>query len=434
MGRPNVGKSSLFNRLNNERVAITHHVSGSTRDINKRRVTLGSCCVVLVDTGGLDLSQNSDLLSVAVSEKSCSVLKECDVIIYMLDGQQPLDQSDVKMYRELCKKRPTLLVLNKVDNPALELQAMTEFAVFGDNYICVCVSHNRGISELIELVERKVLQLQRRGLLHVFKPQNDGVRINVGIIGRPNVGKSSLLNALVGRQRSLVSDVAGTTMDPVDEVIEHSGFVLNFIDTAGIRRRGKIQGVEKYALQRTRDLISRCDIAIVVLDSSCEFSDLDEKICGEAAQHHLGMIIVLHKWDIRLHEFQEYEIKFKKRFKFMKHVPLMVVSSHMQKNIVSLKDKILQVYENFSFRIPTSKLNDVISEFVMQHPLPSDRGKLLKIYYATQVSACPPHIILRMNRPDALHFSYKRYLINNIRQRFNLFGTGIIIEAKSKQV
>lgn len=236
--------------------------------------------------------------------------------------------------------------------------------------------------------------------------------INIGIIGRVNVGKSSLLNALLKEERSVVSNVAGTTIDPVDEIGEINGIKVNFVDTAGIRRRGKIEGLEKFALNRTRTILERTDIAILVLDASVPFVELDEKIAGLIDEFKLGVIVVFNKWDIAHKDFKGIMEDFKLRFKFLEYAPILTISAKNGRHIQKLEEEILRVYANFSFRIPTAKLNAVIKEATMRHPLPSDHGKIVKIYYATQFESKPPQIALIMNRPNSLHFSYKRYLVN----------------------
>ena len=247
-----------------------------------------------------------------------------------------------------------------------------------------------------------------------------------------NVGKSSLLNALLGEERSVVSDVAGTTVDPVDEQKTIKGNVINFVDTAGIRRRGKIEGLEKFALQRTRALLEKTDIALLVLDVSKSFVELDEKIAGLIDEYRLGVIVVLNKWDIAHKDFKEILADFKMRFRFLEYAPILTISAKNGRHIQRLEEEILRVYQNFSMRIPTSKLNAIIKEATTRHPLPSDHGKIVKIYYAVQFETCPPQIALIMNRPKSLHFSYKRYLVNILREHFDFAGVRILLSARDK--
>ena len=602
MGRPNVGKSSLFNRLNQKNIAITSHISGSTRDINKRDLRLNNFDITLIDTGGLEVlahrlkefyKQNKathsqtiapstkDIHGINRSNKrgqaiiatqlkehiafhSYKVVATSDIILYMVDGSNIVADEDIRIFRELSKQKPLLLVLNKVDNDKIAIQA-NDFMAFGVPYITISVAHNRGITKLLssienmiqELIDSKKIKAQKTlktlDFLDYFddtesiltfedeglesspnerdtesKAQNDNVTsnltlknaktqatqnldsnpchversetssieslkdislntqcdnnsdsiplkadmesksqnnefldsinetsqdieslstisnqidttqntdntISIGIIGRPNVGKSSLLNALTNTNRSLVSDIAGTTIDPVDEHIMYNGYKLTFVDTAGIRRRSKIEGIEKYALDRTQKMLQECDIALLVLDCSTEFVELDEKISSIASSNGLGVIVVFHKWDIRSKEFDSRLEVYKRKFKFLEYAPIITASSTTHRHIKELKQKIIEVYQHFSLRIPTAKLNTCIQNALKKHPIPSDHGKIVRIYYATQFDSKPPKIALIMNRPNALHFSYKRYLINTLRQHFGFLGTPIIIEARSKK-
>ena len=587
MGRPNVGKSSLFNRLNQKNIAITSHISGSTRDINKRDLRLNNFDITLIDTGGLEVlahrlkefyKQNKaaqsqtiapstkDIHGINRSNKreqaiiatqlkehiafhSYKVVATSDIILYMVDGSSIVADEDIRIFRELSKQKPLLLVLNKVDNDKIAIQA-NDFMAFGVPYITISVAHNRGITKLLssienmiqELIDSKKIKAQKtlktldfldyfddtESILtfedeeldsnptlksrtnsktqatqnldsnpcHVERSETSSIEslkdislntqcdnnsdsiplkadmetksqnnefldsinetsqdieslvtisnqidttqntdntISIGIIGRPNVGKSSLLNALTNTNRSLVSDIAGTTIDPVDEHIMYNGYNLTFVDTAGIRRRSKIEGIEKYALDRTQKMLQECDIALLVLDCSTEFVELDEKISSIASSNGLGVIVVFHKWDIRSKEFDSRLEVYKRKFKFLEYAPIITASSTTHRHIKELKQKIIEVYQHFSLRIPTAKLNTCIQNALKKHPIPSDHGKIVRIYYATQFDSKPPKIALIMNRPNALHFSYKRYLINTLRQHFGFLGTPIIIEARSKK-
>ncbi|WP_432764590.1 ribosome biogenesis GTPase Der [Helicobacter bilis] len=587
MGRPNVGKSSLFNRLNQKNIAITSHISGSTRDINKKDLRLNNFDITLIDTGGLEVlahrlkefyKQNKatqsqtiapstkDIHGINRSNKreqaiiatqlkehiafhSYKVVATSDIILYMVDGSNIVADEDIRIFRELSKQKPLLLVLNKVDNDKIAMQA-NDFMAFGVPYITISVAHNRGITKLLssienmiqELIDSKKIKAQKtlktldfldyfddtESILtfedeeldsnptlksrtnsktqaiqnldsnpcHVERSETSSIEsskdislntqcdnnsdsiplkadmesksqnnefldsinetsqdieslstisnqidttqntdntISIGIIGRPNVGKSSLLNALTNTNRSLVSDIAGTTIDPVDEHIMYNGYNLTFVDTAGIRRRSKIEGIEKYALDRTQKMLQECDIALLVLDCSTEFVELDEKISSIASSNGLGVIVVFHKWDIRSKEFDSRLEVYKRKFKFLEYAPIITASSTTHRHIKELKQKIIEVYQHFSLRIPTAKLNTCIQNALKKHPIPSDHGKIVRIYYATQFDSKPPKIALIMNRPNALHFSYKRYLINTLRQHFGFLGTPIIIEARSKK-
>ncbi len=443
LGQPNVGKSSLFNRLARERIAITSDFAGTTRDINKRKIALNGHEVELLDTGGM---AKDALLSKEIKALNLKAAQMSDLILYVVDGKSIPSDEDLKLFREIFKINPNcFLVINKIDNDK-EKERAYAFSSFGmPKSFNISVSHNRGISALIDAVLNalNLNQIIEQDLdadilesLENNAPEEETKEeeiIQVGIIGRVNVGKSSLLNALTKKERSLVSSVAGTTIDPIDETILIGDQKICFVDTAGIRHRGKILGIEKYALERTQKALEKSHIALLVLDVSAPFVELDEKISSLADKHSLGIILILNKWDIRYAPYEEIMAALKRKFRFLEYAPVITTSCLKARHIDEIKRKIIEVYECFSRRIPTSLLNSVINQATQKHPLPSDGGKLVKVYYATQFATKPPQISLIMNRPKALHFSYKRYLINTLRKEFNFSGTPLILNAKDKK-
>ncbi|WP_231182337.1 ribosome biogenesis GTPase Der [Helicobacter pylori] len=443
LGQPNVGKSSLFNRLARERIAITSDFAGTTRDINKRKIALNGHEVELLDTGGM---AKDALLSKEIKALNLKAAQMSDLILYVVDGKSIPSDEDLKLFREVFKINPNcFLVINKIDNDK-EKERAYAFSSFGmPKSFNISVSHNRGISALIDAILNalNLNQIIEQDLdadilesLENNAPKEETKEeeiIQVGIIGRVNVGKSSLLNALTKKERSLVSSVAGTTIDPIDETILIGDQKICFVDTAGIRHRGKILGIEKYALERTQKALEKSHIALLVLDVSAPFVELDEKISSLADKHSLGIILILNKWDIRYAHYEEIMATLKRKFRFLEYAPVITTSCLKTRHIDEIKHKIIEVYECFSKRIPTSLLNSVINQATQKHPLPSDGGKLVKVYYATQFATKPPQISLIMNRPKALHFSYKRYLINTLRKEFNFLGTPLILNAKDKK-
>ncbi|EAB5225157.1 ribosome biogenesis GTPase Der [Campylobacter jejuni] len=446
IGKPNVGKSSLFNRMARQRIAITSDISGTTRDTNKTQIHIHSKKAMLIDSGGLD---ESDELFKNVKKNTLKVAKESDIILYLVDGKLVPDDEDRQFFYSLKKLgKPIALVINKVDNKKDEERAW-EFANFGVKEIFnLSVTHNVGLDELYEWLEKFLheeflipdeeenledfLEYYEEGKEFQFK-EVDQNHIRVGIVGRVNVGKSSLLNALVKQERSVVSSIAGTTIDPVNESVVHKDKVIEFVDTAGIRKRGKIQGLERFALNRTEKILSHSQIALLVLDAHEGFNELDERIAGLVAKHYLGVIIVLNKWDKSEMDFDKTVKELRlDRFKFLAYAPVISVSALSGKRVHVLLDKILQIFENFTQKIQTSKLNTLIENATRAHPLPHDYGKLVKIYYAVQYDLAPPKIALIMNRPKALHFSYKRYLQNQIRKEFNFEGVPLVIASRKK--
>lgn len=463
IGQPNVGKSSLFNRLSNKRIAIVSEVSGTTRDIRKHEIEILDRVGLLLDTGGID--DTNDAIFSNVKRKAIETAKDADIILFMVDGKNIPDDKDKELFYELQRlKKDLALVVNKIDNDK-ELERLWEFFEFGigdENLFGISVSHNRGTKALFEWIYDKLpvnletVALQEAELLRKQKEENfefddfdeedfsseeiepievneiDTNRINVAIIGRVNVGKSSILNAILGVERSVVSPIAGTTIDPVDESFTYKEKDITFVDTAGLRRRGSIEGIEKYALIRTKEMLEKANMALVVLDASKELTDLDEKIAGLVDEYGLGTIIVLNKWDENMDTFQKVEEEIRRRFRFLSYAPLIAVSAKTGRSIERLKDKIIEIFENYTQRIPTSQLNKVIEEAVIKHALPSPNGAYLRIYYATQFSSNPPKIALVMNKPNLLHFTYKRYLVNFLRDRFNFEGTPIHVIARGK--
>ncbi|HEC1877137.1 TPA: ribosome biogenesis GTPase Der [Campylobacter jejuni] len=446
IGKPNVGKSSLFNRMARQRIAITSDISGTTRDTNKTEIHINSKKAMLIDSGGLD---ESDELFKNVKKNTLKVAKESDIILYLVDGKLAPDDEDRQFFYSLKKLgKPIALVINKVDNKKDEERAW-EFANFGVKEIFnLSVTHNVGLDELYEWLEKFLheeflipdeeenledfLEHYEEGKEFQFK-EVDQNHIRVGIVGRVNVGKSSLLNALVKQERSVVSSIAGTTIDPVNESIVYKDKVIEFVDTAGIRKRGKIQGLERFALNRTEKILSHSQIALLVLDAHEGFNELDERIAGLVAKHYLGVIIILNKWDKSEMDFDKTVKELRlDRFKFLAYAPVISVSALSGKRVHVLLDKILQIFENFTQKIQTSKLNTLIENATRAHPLPHDYGKLVKIYYAVQYDLAPPKIALIMNRPKALHFSYKRYLQNQIRKEFNFEGVPLVIASRKK--
>ncbi|WP_459817071.1 ribosome biogenesis GTPase Der [Campylobacter concisus] len=447
VGKPNVGKSSLFNRLARRRIAITSDVSGTTRDTNKAKIEVEGKECILIDSGGLD---DSSELFKNVKAKTLTEAKNSDVILYMVDGKMMPDDEDRAIFYELSKLNlPIALVINKIDSKKDE-QREWEFVSFGaKNSFGISVSHNTGVDELsIWLAKHLEAKVQIKAdtsddfddFLENYNDDGElsdeidyeSKNIRVGIIGRVNVGKSSLLNALVKESRAVVSDVAGTTIDPVNEIYEHDGRVFEFVDTAGIRKRGKIEGIERYALNRTEKILEETDVALLVLDSSEPLTELDERIAGIASKFELGVIIVLNKWDKSSEEFDELCKEIKDRFKFLSYAPIISVSALGGKRVHKIYPLIVEIYKNYTQKIQTSKLNEVIGEATKAHPLPRDKGRVVKIYYAVQFKTAPIMIALIMNRPKCLHFSYKRYLTNKLRESFNLTGVPIVLIPKKR--
>jgi len=464
IGRPNVGKSSFFNRLLKQRDAITSETAGTTRDIKRRVATVLDRQVEVLDTGGLD--EGSELFD-KVREKSIQAANEADIILFMVDGKSLPEEEDKKLFRELESMGKSMaLVVNKIDNDKMK-EKVWEYYEFGTrNIFGISVAHNRSINPLLEWIARQLPYVPSADEVVEPEPdlmdgfdaflehyedeedeiesiydENDTIResdenpdhINVAIIGRVNVGKSSLLNALLGEERSVVSSVAGTTIDPIDETIVRGDKTITFVDTAGIRKRGKIEGIEKYALYRTKEQLDRANLALLVLDASEPFRELDEKIAGLVDQNRLACLIVLNKWDkAPKEEYDKIVQQVRDRFKFLHYAPVITVSAMTKQRIHKVFEMIEKINENYSQRITTSKLNEALEFAMRKHPIPSMNGQMIRIYYATQYAIRPPQIALIMNKPKGLHFTYRRYLANQLREAFDFDGTPLLFKAKKR--
>ncbi|QOP45045.1 ribosome biogenesis GTPase Der [Sulfurimonas paralvinellae] len=484
IGRPNVGKSSLFNRLVKKRDAITSDLAGTTRDVKRKTAIIRDKEAQLLDTGGLD--KGCELFD-KIKEMSLKAAYKADIILYMVDGKGLPEEEDKKLFYELqAMGKDIALVVNKIDNDKMK-EKLWEFYEFGTDAIFgISVSHNRNTVELIDWLYEKIpdediIKEDEESAVEIVEEEDDEIsdeeffnqygdeeddgfiywdededdveddsifgqndrikefdendinHIKIAIIGRTNVGKSSLLNALLKEDRSVVSSVAGTTIDPIDETIVYKDKQLTFVDTAGLRRRGKIVGIEKYALMRTKEMLENANMALVVLDASEPFLDLDEKIAGLVDQNRLSCVIVLNKWDIAKKEDHDKIIKeVRDRFKFLAYAPIITLSAKSGQRVDKLHDIILEINENYSQRIPTSKLNDVIDRALRRHTLPSMHGQVIRIYYATQYETRPPKIAIIMNKPKGLHFTYRRYLTNKLREAFDFTGTPLLFKAKKR--
>ena len=485
IGRPNVGKSSLFNRLVKKRDAITADIAGTTRDVKRRTTVIMNKEVQLLDTGGLD--KGCELFD-KIKEMSLKAAYKADIILYMVDGKGIPEDEDKKLFYELQSMgKDMALVVNKIDNDKMK-EKLWDYYEFGTDAIFgISVAHNRNTVELLDWIGSKIpdsdivkeeeediqiiepeeendedffANIQNRdeeddGYTYWDEDEMDGVviddtifgnndrikefdeedinHIKIAIIGRTNVGKSSLLNALLGEERSVVSSVAGTTIDPIDETVQYKDKQITFVDTAGLRRRGKILGIEKYALMRTTEMLENSNMALIVLDASEPFMDLDEKIAGLVDSNRLASVIVLNKWDISKREDHDKIIKeVRERFKFLAYAPIITLSAKSHLRVDKLHDMILEINENYSQRIPTSKINEVIEKALRRHTLPSVSGQVIRIYYGTQYETRPPKIAIVMNKPSGLHFTYRRYLTNKMREAFNFTGTPLLFKAKKR--
>ena len=452
VGRPNVGKSSLFNRLARQRDAITSDISGTTRDVKRRIVTISqNRDFEVLDTGGIDYS--SALFS-KVAVFSLRAAKEADIIIYMVDGKTLPAEEDRELFYKLQEmNKPLALVVNKIDNDKEE-ERYWEFLEFGaEATFPMSVSHNRYFNDFYAWMEKHVpapaeketsLELKEDSNtldpfdeivrdINMHKEEEIDNKVRVAIIGRVNTGKSSLLNSLLGEERSVVSDVAGTTIDPIDESIEYDDHEITFIDTAGIRKRSKIVGIEKYALTRTTEMLQKANLVLLILDSTQQVSELDERVAGLIEEHKLACLIVLNKWDIKEDRtYEEVVDDIRDELKFLHYAPFITISAKTGLRVNKILEQIVAIYGRYKYRISTSDLNDTLRAAIRRHHVPSHNGAVVNIKFATQYETKPPKVALITNRPEFLHFSYIRYLANFFREKFDFEGVPLDIVARKR--
>ena len=433
VGRPNVGKSTLFNVLAGEMISIVKDTPGVTRDRIYADVSWLDRDFTLIDTGGIE-PDSSDIILSQMREQAQIAIDTADVIIFITDVRQGLVDADSKVADMLRRaKKPVILAVNKVDNFDKFMPDVYEFYNLGiGDPNPVSASSRLGIGDLLDAV---VAYFPEKD-----KEEEEDERPRVAIVGKPNVGKSSIINKLLGENRVIVSDIAGTTRDAIDTEIVHNGKEYVFIDTAGLRRKSKIkEELERYSIIRTVTAVERADVVLMVIDAVEGVTEQDAKIAGIAHERGKGIIIVVKKWDaIEKNDrtMREYEGKIRNVLSYMPYAEIMYISAKTGQRIQKLFDMIDMVIENQSLRIATGVLNEIMTEAVAMQQPPSDKGKRLKLYYITQVSVKPPTFVIFVNDKELMHFSYTRYLENKIREAFGFRGTSLkffIRERKEKE-
>ena len=424
VGRPNVGKSTLFNKIVGKKISIIEDTPGVTRDRIYSEVNYGRYKFNLIDTGGIDVSDGDFNNEIKVQVEIA--IDESDVIIFLVDGIEGLNQNDY-VVRDMLRRsgKKIIVAINKTDNK-LSMDHKYDFYELGfDNYVEISGEHSRGVSELLDLVVSD---------FNEYAEEDTDPRVKFSIIGRPNVGKSSLVNALLGEERVIVSNVAGTTRDSTDSILTYHNEEYVVIDTAGIRKRGKIyENIEKYSLLRSMKAIERSDICILVIDSASGITTLDKNIVGMALDAGKGLIIVVNKWDIKNElSMSEYEKLIRAEFQFLSFVPVVFVSAKEKKRIHLIMEEVVKVADSIKKEVKTSVLNDIINDAYILNPPPSYKGKRLKIYFVNQEGVKPPKFTFHVNNKGLVHFSYYRYLENKIRESFDFYGTPIILKFKNR--
>ena len=419
VGRANVGKSTLFNRLAGESLAVVEDLPGTTRDRVFADISRDGIEITLVDTGGLDLRPVSSLTA-KVKEQAEAAIAEADIIIFMVDVRDGVIAADCEIADQLrlCQK-PVVLVVNKVDSIKLESQMGDFYRLGVSEPLAVSAQHNRGIYELWQALANL--------LPPVFKSTSDSDGPKLAIVGRPNAGKSMLLNAIVGQERAIVDEVPGTTRDAVDTVFSFKGQELMLIDTAGIRRRGRVcTGVEYYSLIRALRAINRCDVALLVTDATEFITAQDVHIAGYIKQSGKGMVLVVNKWDLvsdRPKEIYLHEVQ--RRLKFMSHAPVLFVSAKYKRGMDDIIPRALDVWQEGQKKLSDSVVDSFIKQAVASHTRPRKGLRQLEVYRAFQAGTRPPSFTLVVNDPELIHFSYQRYLENKLRQTFGFSGMSV---------
>jgi GTPase len=427
VGRPNVGKSTIFNRIAGERISIVEDTPGVTRDrIYSRGEWLGHE-FSMIDTGGIEVGNQPFVKQITAQAEIA--MEEADVIVFMVNGKEGITSADENIAKILYRtNKPIVLAVNKVDNFESRADIYDFYSLgFGDPYP-ISGAHGLGLGDMLDAVIKNFSEVT---------DDEDDDNIHFSLIGRPNVGKSSLVNAILGENRVIVSNVAGTTRDAINTEFVQDGQGYTMVDTAGLRKRGKVyENTEKYSVLRAMKAIDNSDVALIVLNAEEGIREQDKRIAGYAHEGGKGIIIIVNKWDTLKKTSktqQEFEAGIRSQFQYLSYAPILFVSALTKQRLNRIPSLIKRVHENHSKRISSSMLNDVIMDAIAMTPTPSINGKKLRIYYATQVKTAPPTIIIFVNDEELMHFSYSRYIENQIREYFDFSGTPIKLISRRRK-
>jgi len=429
VGRQNVGKSTLLNRLAGKRISIVADMPGTTRDRVFADINWQDTGFTLVDTGGLEV-QPSSAISLGVKEQVDVAITEADVIIFLVDSDAGIVPADLEIAGMLRRSdKPMILAANKSDNPKRESQAVEFYEMGLGEPLAISAYHGRGTAGLLD----RVVAL----LPAPEEPETGDAMMKLAIVGRPNVGKSTLLNSLLGEERAIVDKIPGTTHDATNTLLDFGGQNVILIDTAGIRRRGRWgRGVERYSVMRALRAIDEADVALLVLDATELLTSQDQHIAGYIQQAAKGIVLVVNKWDLTVkQDMDETNRYIGKKLKFMSYAPVVYISAKFGEGVDRVMPQAFEVYEERQKRIPTTKVNTVVQQAVAAHNLPRKGKKQLKILYATQAEVNPPTFVFFVNDPTLIHFSYRHYLENKLRQAFGFDGTPLrfVFKARGEQ-
>lgn len=433
VGRPNVGKSTLFNIFANSRISIVEDTPGVTRDRLYADTEWLDNEFMMVDTGGIEI-MNTDKIAVSIRQQAQIAIAEADVILFVCDARAGITHEDAEVAKMLRQsKKPIVLAINKADSPKQEMEIFEFYNLGIGEPIPVSAANHLGLGDLLDAVVEKFPETSAYG------EDGNEDEIKVALIGRPNVGKSSIFNTLVGEERSIVSDVAGTTRDAIDTPVIREGQKFLFIDTAGMRRKARIdEPIEKYSIIRSLRAVDRSDVVLMVIDAIDGVTEQDKKIAGYAHEAGKGIVLVVNKWDLYDKDNTStlrYTENLRREFVFMQYAPVVFVSAMTKQRIHRLPEVIHYVAEQNAMRISTSVLNQVVEDAIAINPPPTEKGQRLKILYATQVKIKPPTFVIFVNEPEIMHFSYQRYLENKLREAFGFEGTPLqmIIRGKNEE-
>lgn len=421
VGRPNVGKSTLFNIFANSRISIVEDTPGVTRDRLYADTEWLDNEFMMVDTGGIEI-MNTDKIAVSIRQQAQIAIAEADVILFVCDARAGITHEDAEVAKMLRQsKKPIVLAINKADSPKQEMEIFEFYNLGIGEPIPVSAANHLGLGDLLDAVVEKFPETSAYG------EDGNEDEIKVALIGRPNVGKSSIFNTLVGEERSIVSDVAGTTRDAIDTPVIREGQKFLFIDTAGMRRKARIdEPIEKYSIIRSLRAVDRSDVVLMVIDAIDGVTEQDKKIAGYAHEAGKGIVLVVNKWDLYDKDNTStlrYTENLRRELVFMQYAPVVFVSAMTKQRIHRLPEVIHYVAEQNAMRISTSVLNQVVEDAIAINPPPTEKGQRLKILYATQVKIKPPTFVIFVNEPEIMHFSYQRYLENKLREAFGFEGT-----------
>lgn len=423
VGRPNVGKSTLFNKIVGKQVSIIEDLPGVTRDRIYQEAKYNKKKFYLIDTGGIDVSKMD--FNTEIKMQAEIAIDEADVVVFIVDGKEGLTANDL-VVRDLLRKsnKKIIVAINKVDVKTAQENIYDFYELGFDTYIPISSIHNTGYIELMEAITMNFKEVEEK----------EDTRIKFSFIGRPNVGKSSLTNALLNEERVVVSNIAGTTRDSIDSVLKYNNEEFIMIDTAGMRKKGKVfESVEKYSLFRSMKAIDRSDICVVVINAEEGIKEHDKHIAGYAIERGKGLIFAVNKWDtVKDTTINEYEKLMRAEFQFAPYAPIVFISALTKKRIHTLMPEIIKVKENIKREVKTSILNEVIQDAYQLNLPPSYKGKRLKIYFTSQTGIEPPKFTFRVNNKGLVHFSYERYLENKIRENFDFEGTPITLQFKNR--